>query len=525
MIVILKTLFNNPWVLSALAGISVFISFERFNLVGAILFFPFLFTLSCWKVKSFKQSLALGFLASSVIMLGGFYWITYVVHEFGQLSWGLSGLLFLVFCGFGALNFPIFSGLLYLLKERLLRSGFFSLWVVLGIPALFTAVEWAIPKLFPWYIGHCLYKQLWFIQLTEYTGSSLLTFTLFSLGLALPFVFLKMKDFPLVAKSSLLIPVVLVFSQVLFSIWTNHYRTFEVSKEIKIGLVQANIGNLEKVAAKKNLLGKVDFTIETYQKLTEEILPQNPDLILWPETAVPFQLDSESSRQKTLVSYFQKTGVPFVVGAYAKSPQRFFSEYNAAFLVDPAYENQPSDIYYKNILLAFGEYLPLGASFPWLYGLFPQVSDFERGTEQNAFILNSQFPLGISICYEAIVPSFMRKVAANKVQAFVNLTNDSWFGPTSEPYLHGALSVFRTIEHRVPLARVTNTGASFVIDHLGRMGSQTQIFKPATLVQEMKLIRHSKPSFYSRFGDWVVGLLALMFILLFFGDLSVSLSR
>jgi apolipoprotein N-acyltransferase len=119
----------------------------------------------------------------------------------------------------------------------------------------------------------------------------------------------------------------------------------------------------------------------------------------------------------------------------------------------------------------------------------------------------------------------MRKVAANKVQAFVNLTNDSWFGPTSEPYLHGALSVFRTIEHRVPLARVTNTGASFVIDHLGRMGSQTQIFKPATLVQEMKLVRHSKPSFYSRFGDWVVGLLALMFILLFLGDLSVSLSR
>lgn len=458
-------------------------------------------------------------------MLGGFYWITYVVHEFGQLSWGLSGLLFLVFCGFGALNFPLFSCALYFFKTRLMASRIFSFWIVLGIPALFTSIEWFIPKLFPWYLGHCLYQQLWFIQLTEYAGSSLLTFTIFSFGLTLFFLMFKPKGLPVISKIALLFPSALVVIQILFSVWTNHYRSFEVNREIKVGLVQANIGSLEKVAAKKNILGKVDFTVETYQRLTEEVIAEKPDLVIWPETAVPFQLDSESSRQQKLLSYFKETGIPFIVGAYAKSKNRFFSEYNAAFLIDPGKEHQPSDVFYKNILLAFGEYLPLGSAFPELYGLFPQVSDFERGNEQNAFILSSQFPLGVSICYEAIVSSFMRKVAKNNVQAFINLTNDSWFGPTSEPYLHGSLTVFRSIEHRVPLARVTNTGSSFFIDHLGKMSIQTPVFTPTTLVQSMKLIKHAQPSFYARFGDWFVGLIFLTFVFLFLGEISVSLSR
>jgi len=464
-------------------------------------------------------------MTSTVIMLGGFYWITYVVHEFGQLSWGLSGLLFFLFCGFGALNFPVFSVLIYLFKKRLLQSPVFPFWAAIGIPALFTSVEWLIPKLFPWFVGHSLYKELWLIQLTEFTGASLLTFSLFSLGLTGGVVFSRSQVLPKISILTLLFPITLLSLQALFSYWTHHYRKFDLSQEIKIGLVQANIGSLDKLAAHKGLMSKVDFTIKTYQSLTDSILLQKPDLILWPETAIPFQLNTPSLKQKNLLNYFLGTGVPFIVGAYAQSPYRLYNDYNAAFLIEPQNTENPSDAYYKNILLAFGEYLPLGSFFPNLYGLFPQVSDFERGDKQNSFFLNNQHLLGISICYEAIVPSFMRKIARKNIKAFINLTNDSWFGPTSEPYLHGSLTVFRAIEHRIPLARVTNTGSSFVVDHLGNMSEPSPIFESSAKVYPLTLVNHEKPSFYARYGDWFVGLLTLAIFLVFLGEISVSLSR
>lgn len=522
---IFKKLFDNPWGLSVLAGISVFISFETFRLVWALLFFPFLFTAACFQTKSFKQSVGVGFITSTVIMLGGFYWITYVVHEFGQLSWGLSGLLFFMFCGFGALNFPVFSVLIYFLKKRLLRSRVFPFWAAIGIPALFTSVEWLIPKLFPWFIGHSLYKELWLIQLIELTGASLLTFSVFSFGLTGGIVAFRGQVLPKISKLTLLFPLVLFSLQVFFSYWTHHYRKFDLSQEIKIGLVQANIGSLDKLAAHKGLMSKVDFTIKTYQSLTDSILFQKPDLILWPETAIPFQLNTPSLKQKDLLNYFLGTGVPFIVGAYAQSPYRLYNDYNAAFLIDPQKNENPSDAYFKNILLAFGEYLPLGSLFPTLYALFPQVSDFERGDKQNSFLLNNRDTLGISICYEAIVPSFMRKIARKNIKAFINLTNDSWFGPTSEPYLHGSLTVFRAIEHRIPLARVTNTGSSFVVDHLGRMSERSSLFESSARVHSFTLVNHEEPSFYARFGDWFVGILTLAFLLFLLGEISVSLSR
>ena len=128
----------------------------------------------------------MGFLTSFIVMLGGFYWVTYVIHEFGYLPWSISALLFLGFCGFGALNFPLFTVAAFKISERWnprqasLKTQ--AIWQLLGLPALFTLIEWAIPKLFPWYLGHCLYHFPVLIQLSDTTGTLFLTFSLLSLG-------------------------------------------------------------------------------------------------------------------------------------------------------------------------------------------------------------------------------------------------------------------------------------------------------------------------------------------------------
>jgi apolipoprotein N-acyltransferase len=512
-------IFRKPWHLAVLAGVSVFLAFETYSLVPFIVFFPVFLNALILECKSIRQAFLYGFLSSFVIMLGAFYWVTYVIHEFGYLPWSISALLFLGFCGFGALNFPLFTALAYWFHQRLsllkLKPAQWGLWFALALPSLFTLVEWFIPKLFPWSVGHSLYKQLWIIQICEITGESFLSFSIYSLGSVLGIFIFSRKEDPVCPRWLAVIPLSLLSICIAFSSLRLNQGFPMESKSLKVGLVQANIGNLDKVASRQGIVSKVDYVLDQYQKLTRQLLSQKPDLIVWPETAIPFQMDTPGSRQDLVRNFVREIGIPLISGGYATSPIHVTRDYNAAYLFDPAESDLRTEIYYKNILLAFGEYLPLGDTFPQLYKTFPQVSDFERGTDQRFFTLNSGTRLGVSICYEAIVPSFMRKVAGNQVHVLVNLTNDSWFGPTSEPYLHGALSVFRSIEHRLPLIRVTNTGSSFTVDRFGHMSPQTPVYEPATLISTIEYNPELSRTIYGRFGDWFI-LIAVGVFLSFF---------
>ncbi|NBX75702.1 MAG: apolipoprotein N-acyltransferase [Proteobacteria bacterium] len=520
MLTTFKNIFHKTWVLSLLSGLTVFLAFEEFAIVPLILFFPFFFNSMVSSSPNLKQAFAWGFFTSFIVMLGGFYWVTYVIHEFGNLPWGLSALLFLGFCGFGALNFPIFSSCSFwiertfqLSRKPLLVEG---LWYALGVPALFTLCEWAIPKLFPWYISHSFYRQLWLIQICEFTGATFLTFSLYSFGSTLGWLFKLKPSNKRRALGLLAIPSFCLLVLVAFSTWTLRGRSFQMGREIKVALIQANIGSLEKLHARQGVISLIDQVLNTYQEQTRFILEQKPDLILWPETAIPVEMDQPSSRQAQVIQFIRETGIPLITGAYATSPHHVYRDYNSAFLFDPTVSPLHVDTYHKNILLAFGEYFPLGDTFPSLYKLFPQVSDFERGKTQNIFTLSDGTRLGTSICYEAIVPSFMRKIGSQGVHALVNLTNDSWFGPTSEPHLHGALTIFRAIEHRVPLMRVTNTGTSFVVNHFGEMSSKTAVYKPETSVRTLKTTISASPTPYAIYGDWFIAICSLVLVIFIF---------
>ena len=84
------------------------------------------------------------------------------------------------------------------------------------------------------------------------------------------------------------------------------------------------------------------------------------------------------------------------------------------------------------------------------------------------------------ICYEDILPRFVRDAANQRVHVFVNLTNDAWFGLTHEPMQHLGLAVFRTVEHRKGLVRAVNTGVSTYIDPTGRAVHKTRATDPDT---------------------------------------------
>jgi apolipoprotein N-acyltransferase len=252
--------------------------------------------------------------------------------------------------------------------------------------------------------------------------------------------------------------------------------------------------------------------VDRYKSLTEQALASQPppQLLVWPETALPFQPLSRNVFAGDVRASIQRWGVPTILGAYAPHETDPARTYNAAYLLVPSPGQLGVEVYKKNILLAFGEYMPGGEWSPALYQSFPQVANFGRGTEQRPFTLPDGTRIGMTICYEAIDPAFFRQVALQRVHLAVNLTNDSWFGPTSEPYHHAALASFRTVESRIPLVRVTNTGTSLTVDAYGRLSRMTGVYEEGVLVHEVILPAEPPLTFYTRYGDWFIILCAVI---------------
>ena len=176
--------------------------------------------------------------------------------------------------------------------------------------------------------------------------------------------------------------------------------------------------------------------------------------------------------------------------------------YNTALMVDE--QGRVIGTYDKVYLLAFGEFMPFGDSFPELYKMFPQAGDFTAGSEVKVFE-HFGHKIGIMICYEDIMAEFTGRLAELDPNVIINVTNDAWFGRTAEPWLHLALSVFRAVENRLALVRSTNTGISTFIDATGRLNATTRIDDAEVLVGDVALLPGG--TLYAVIGNLFVWLL------------------
>lgn len=506
-----KKISANPAWLALLAGFACVLAFPPIKITSVLVFTPLLLILAIERSRTPWEAARAGFLTSLAIMAGGFYWVVYVLHVFGDMPWILAGALYLLFCGFGAVNFPLFAAAIYFFHKRLPRVRENLCWYSVGIPGVFVLLEYWVPKLFPWYVGHAYFESLWLNQVVELTGSSFLTFLIFSWGgaLAAGLVFRPERSR---FYSALAIPFFLTLFSGAFSLWRN-LTPMPVGQVKKVALIQPNIGSLDKLQAQLGSKGKLQYSIDKYLELSNRAMQgeKKPDLLLWPETAMPFSLFQSTGYAAYIHEAVKRWKTPLISGGYAPPEGPPWAEYNAAFLLEPQTSGEiKTSVYYKNILLAFGEYFPFGDYYPKVYEWAPQVSHFKKGTDQRIFTLQDGTKLGVTICYEDISPYFFRKVARQGVHAIVNLTNDSWFGPTSEPYQHAALSVFRAIETRTPFVRVTNTGISFAVDRHGRMSRTTPVYREGVLVVEVPLPETPAFTLYLRFGEWFLLLLSLL---------------
>jgi len=197
--------------------------------------------------------------------------------------------------------------------------------------------------------------------------------------------------------------------------------------------------------------------------------------------------------------------------------------FNSAVLIDG--EGRIRGRADKVYLVPFGEYVPFGDRLPFLYDWIPEAGRYHPGEGATPIALPfGKFPEGCSICdrdalagilvcYEDIIPSQVRRVAATGPNVFINMTNDAWFGPTAEPRLHRALAQMRAIEHRRWLVRSTNTGVSTFIDATGVLLQESDRTTAETLIADVPML--TSATLYGRLGDWPLVVLSVLAAWLF----------
>jgi apolipoprotein N-acyltransferase len=197
-----------------------------------------------------------------------------------------------------------------------------------------------------------------------------------------------------------------------------------------------------------------------------------------------------------------------LIGALTYDFQRDgFKKYNSSLLIEPGVATIQS--YHKLHLVPFGEYVPLVEVLPWLTALTPyrgtHVPSLSFGREAAWFTLGP-FGFAAAICFEDTVPQVVRRFfdereSGRPPDLLINQSNDGWFHGSAEHDMHLAVSIFRAIENRVPLARAVNTGVSAFIDGNGRILDSLPKLREGVLTGTIQL--DDRTSLYSSWGDWL----------------------
>lgn len=473
-------------------------------------FVPFLFLV---KYENLKTSLFLSWIFGFSAYIFSFWWLPRPIISMLS-AWFLPEYLkFIAYIIGWFINIIVcaFHGLIYLLivliaKTISSKKGF--LFYII-IPFVATVIDYFFPKLWIDQIGYSQYLFFHFSQAADLFGVPFLTFIIFfcnSATIILIESILFKKDIHFGAFLFLLV----IFSIVLLSIY-GHFRYNEIktiesqSKKAKIGVVQANFSGFDKRDSTK-----IDNMIETHNELSKTILKYSPDLIVWPESAIPVLIDSYI----TTLDFVKKfNSVPLLFGCHTSSidekkiKDRFF---NSLVLVNS--DNKKLDEYNKRKLLPFVEEFPI-REFDFIMSLY-RISQFDRG-EKSKIMRVGDIKFSPNICYEAVIPDLVREslhiegVSANLI---INCTNDSWFGRTVEPKLHLHIAGFRSIENRKALIRSTCTGISAIFLPTGEILYKSQLFEKDAFVKEVPLMEID--TLYSKGGYLFVYLINIITIII-----------
>lgn len=274
-----------------------------------------------------------------------------------------------------------------------------------------------------------------------------------------------------------------------------------------VRVVQADIDQKQKWRPEN-----LDQIFATYLDLTRRPGAARPDIVVWPEGALPAVVDELLAPglpyAPQLVAALSP-GQTLLMGANRaeRGPGGQYRYFNSlvAFRRETA-GLKVAGVYDKHHLVPFGEYMPLAelATRVGFRSLVHMPDDFTAGPPSSPLRAEGLPAVQPLICYEALFPGMARDRTAPpapRAAWILNISNDAWFGVTSGPLQHLNLASYRAIEEGLPMVRSTPTGVSAVIDAHGRVLPGARLGLGAFGVIDARLPPALAPTPYSRWGD------------------------
>ena len=269
---------------------------------------------------------------------------------------------------------------------------------------------------------------------------------------------------------------------------------------LRVALVQGNIPLIAKWQPDESLRIR-DLYLQTSLTLPDR------DLIVWPESALPFFVDEVGDE---FWQELRKHPADFIFGLLEREPGGT-PYYNSVVAVSDELE-----FYRKKHLVPFGEFLPFKPLFSWVIGrLEIPMADFTSWQAPQPALTAAGQQASISVCYEDAFPLGVR-TALPQATLLVNVSEDAWFGDSLAPHQRLQIAQMRAMETARPFVRAANTGVSAVIDPRGKIVTQTPQFQFAVLQSHVQPMSGATP--FVRFGNYPM--LILMVVLAVAGTLS-----
>ncbi len=524
---LLKSKEHRGYWYALLSGVLLFLAFPEINLypLAWIALVPFLvFLYDSDKHTAFRA----GFLLGIIYFFGTIYWIYHSINKYGSIPLVPSLFIVMLLCLYLSLYPALFA---YLYSSCTRKAVIPATFVA---PVLWTALEflrsYALSG-FPWSsLGYSQYKFLPLIQVADLTGVYGISFLIVAVNGALTDILLSKRrqvDKPLASLLPIYSSYAVLGLALVLTFAYGFYRLYQTrpGHAVRISVVQ---GDIEQ--DKKWDPAYQQEVMTAYRDLSVAAAQTKPDMIVWPETSLPFFFrknkeltDSLTSFQKQLNSYLLFGSVMVKEQKYeealpedpGKKPEIHLRSAevgyaNSSVLLDKS--GNITYIYDKIHLVPFGEYVPLRQLLFFINKLTVGIGDYFPG--DNYIKAVTPFgSFGTIICYEAIFPGLVRKFFVKGGDFIVNITNDAWFGRTHGPYQHFSMAVFRAIENRKPVVRAANTGISGFIDSSGRILDKTALFQRTFLTRTIRTDSTLAP--YTKYGDifayfCIVGALLLL---------------
>jgi apolipoprotein N-acyltransferase len=382
--------------------------------------------------------------------------------------------------------------------------------------AAWVALEMILARIFggfPWnLLGDSQYRIVPLIQFASFTGvygvSFLIVWTSVSLLCGASAILGKpAQRSPWMAE--IILPFVAGFVAIFYGFHQIALTQTPVpNREMKVALVQPGIPQTMIWNPTNDLLRFHDLL-----HLTEDAMTNQPDLVVWPEAALPGLLRYDAEFGDPISAVAHEHNAWMIIGADdAEATPTATNYFNASFLISP--QGKLANSYRKRGLVIFGEYIPLERWLPFIKWFTPITGSYTAGTEPVQFDLSTthsgdlpqKVQTSVLICFEDVFPHLARKSVEPDTDFLVNITNDGWFGEGAAQWQQAAAATFRTIENGLPLIRCANTGISCWIDANGRWrqvfaGKTGSVYGAGFMIGTVPLPAKHPPTFYNRHGD------------------------